>query len=284
MTFFGRDALKMAHEIRLRVARTVGVTISVGVSWNKIFAKLGSDYKKPNAVTEIARGNVCEIVWPLPVSDLLLVGRNTAQELGKYGIHTIGALANADEAFLLRQFGKLGGQLHINACGLDASPVARTGECAPAKSIGNGMTFRRDLCGESDIRVALTALADSVASRMRRAGVECATVQVTLKDPTLKSVTRQKAVPPTRLAADLARACLELIRAGWPEGKPIRTLTVTAQHLLPAGEAPGQISLFDAPGDSLKAERLEEAVDHVRGRYGGKSIQHGSVMGNDLGI
>ena len=284
LTFFGSDALAIAHEIRERVAREIGVTISVGVSWCKIFAKMGSDYKKPNAVTHITCENYRKILWPMPVGELFMVGRNTAAELAKFGIKTIGDLAQTDEAFLLQRFGKQGEYLYASSRGLDDSPVARTGEHDPVKSIGNGMTFKRDLDSEQDIRTGLLVLVDSVAARMRRADVKCTTVQVTIKDTALKSITRQKSIQPTYLAADLVQACLDMIHASWPKGKPIRLLTVTAQNLLPAGEAVEQMSLFDAPRGSEKAEQLEKAVDVIRERYGGEIIRHGSVLGNDLGI
>jgi DNA polymerase-4 len=137
--------LKCAHEIRERVKREIDITISVGVSWNKIFAKLGSDMKKPDAVTEIMRGNWKELVFPLPASDLLLVGKKTAESLAKIGVRTIGDLANCDRDFLVRRFGKMGEQLHRNANGLDDSPVAAIGEGDDLKSVGNGFTFKRDL-------------------------------------------------------------------------------------------------------------------------------------------
>ena len=296
MTFFGGDALSIAHEIRRRVARETGVTISIGVSWNKIFAKMGSEYKKPDAVTEISRLNYREILWPMPVGELFMVGRNTAQALEKFGVRTIGDLARTDENFLRRQFGKMGDYLHGSSNGLDDSPVARVGEHDPAKSIGSGMTFRRDLVGEGEVRTGLLPLADSVAARLRRAGVKCATVQVTIKDTALKSITRQKSVRPTWLAADLVRACLELIHASWPKDppqkacglsgdpryKPIRLLTVTAQNLVPEEEAVEQLSLFDEPGASKDTEQLERAVDGIREKYGSGSIRHGSVLGSEI--
>jgi DNA polymerase-4 len=284
MTFFRGEEVKMAHEIRERVARETGITISVGVSWNKTFAKMGSDYKKPNAVTVISRENFRQILWPLPVGELFGVGRKTAQALEKFGVRTIGDLAGTSEAFLRQQFGSAGELLHSIANGRDDSPVARAGEHDPAKSIGNGMTFKRDLLSARDVRVGLITLADSVAARMRRAGVKCTIVQLTIKDTALKSITRQKTVPPTQLAADLVQACLELLAAHWQAGKPIRLLTITAQNLLPEEEAVEQLSLFSAPEDNHRAEQLERAVDTIREKYGDGSIQHGSVIGNDLGI
>jgi DNA polymerase-4 len=252
--------------------------------WNKIFAKMGSDYKKPNAVTVIGRDNYRALLWPLPAGALFMVGRNTAATLEKFSIRTIGNLAQADEAFLRRQFGKMGDMLHSNTNGLDGNPVVLAGKHDPVKSISNGYTYCRDLTSERDIRTGLLVLADFVAARMRRADVKCATVQVTIKDNALKSITRQKAIAPTYLAADLVQACMDLIHVSWPRGKPIRLLTVTAQNLRPVGETAEQMSLFDTPTDSRKAEQLERAMDDIRERYGGQSIQHGSVLGNDLGI
>ncbi|MCL2884951.1 MAG: DNA polymerase IV, partial [Oscillospiraceae bacterium] len=198
---FGGDAAALAHEIRQRVEQEIGVTISVGVSWNKIFAKFGSDLKKLNAVTVITRGNYQQIVWPLPVGDLFMVGRTTAAALQSYSIRTIGDLARADADFLRGRFGKFGDMLRLYANGLDNSPVARAGEHGLPKSVGNGLTFRRDLLTLEDIQTGVTALADTVAGRLRRAGLKCCTVQVTIKDTALKSIQRQQpAKAPTWLA------------------------------------------------------------------------------------
>jgi DNA polymerase-4 len=284
---FGGDAVKLAHEIRERVAREIGITISIGVSWNKMFAKLGSDLKKPNAVTVITRENYKDVVWPLPAGDLFLVGRNTVEKLQKMYIKTIGDLARADEAMLTRQFGKMGTQLHINANGLDDSPVARIGEQDPVKSVGNGLTFRRDLKTEHDIRTGVIALADSVASRLRAADMKCTTVQVTIKDTALKSIQRQKPTKnPTYLAAELAETAMEIIKVSWNIGKPIRMITVTAQNLVPSNQASEQLTLFDEPDDGKgkKTELLEKTMDKIRGRYGSHSIQPGVILKNDLGI
>jgi len=287
---FGGDPVKLAHEIRERVARETGVTISVGVSWNRMFAKLGSDLKKPNAVTVISRENYKEVVWRLPVRDLFLVGKNTAAVLEKNSIRTIGDLANADAEFLKRILGKAGEQLHINANGSDDSPVARIGEHDPMKSVGNGLTFWRDLVTVEDIRTGVTALADSVASRMRRADVKCNTVQVTIKDPQLKSIQRQKPTSnPTYLAADISKIALEIIESAWKIGKPVRMLTVTAQNLIPASQDIGaeQLSLFEEPDNENKygkAEKIEKAMDAIRGKYGSHSVLRGNVLKNDLGI
>lgn len=284
---FGGDPTALARTLQRRISETLGITISVGISWNRIYAKLGSDQRKPNGVFVITRENYKDIVWPLPATDLFLVGRNTAETLHRIGIKTIGELACADEAMLRRTFGKMGEQMHIYASGLDDSPVAASHEEEQAKSIGNGMTFSRNLETLADIRTGVIALSDSVASRMRRAGMKCSTVQVTIKDAELKSIQRQKSTPhPTWLAAELVEIAMEVIEANWRIGKPIRLITITAQNLLPFEDtAVEQTSLFDTEvKQTKKAEKLELAMDEIRARYGSHSVQSGVILQNNLGI
>lgn len=293
---FGNDPLKCAHEIRERVKREIDITISVGVSWNKIFAKLGSDYKKPNAVTDINRENWKEIVFPLPANDLFFVGRKTAEALSKMGIYTIGDLANCNRDLLVKRFGKAGEQLYLNANGFDMSPVAVAGENEPVKSVGNGYTFKRDLVSESDVHTAVAYLADSVAARLRKHNFKCRVVQVAIKDKNFQSITRQTTLSaPSYLSNDLSRAALELIARHRKSGTPIRTLTITGEHLVPADIAEAeseQLSFFDMPPTLGKAvhvasereEKLEQMIDKIRDRYGSKAIIQGSLLGNDLGI
>ena len=224
----------------------------------------------------------------MPVSALLLVGKAAEETLNRMYIRTIGELANTSEDTLRRRLGKMGEQLHLFANGLDESPVLRADENPDIHSVGNGLTFKRNLVSRDDIKTAVTFLSDSVARRMRRAGVKCMTVQVTIKDTNLKVITRQKATAaPTWLAADLARESVSLIEASWKIGVPIRMLTVTAQKLVPADEAAEQLSLFSGPAESEsseKRERLEKALDAVRNKYGSRSISPGAVVKNDLGI
>ncbi len=283
---FGGDPVALAHEIRKRVTRETGLTVSVGVSWCKIFAKLASDLKKPDAVSVISRENYREVAWSLPAACLLFVGRNTEAELKRWRISTIGQLAAASPELLRERFGKLGDQLHAYANGLDDSPVLEIGEEEDVHSVGNGITFSRDLISYEDIHTSVTALSDSVASRMRRYGLKGTTVQVTIKDTKLKVITRQKPLTkPTYLAADLSRAAMELVEASWKIGSPIRMLTITALKLIPEELAAEQLSLFeeDASGRE-KRERLEKAVDGIREKFGRGSVLPGGVLGNDLGI
>ncbi|QQO08474.1 DNA polymerase IV [Breznakiella homolactica] len=285
---FGGDPAALAHTIRERIPREFGLTVSVGVSFNKIFAKLASDLKKPNAVSIITRDNFRDVVWPMPVSALLMVGESTANVLHSIGISTIGDLAKAKETTLERKLGKFGELLFQYANGTDTSPVRSADEIPDVHSIGNGMTFKRNLYSQDDIKTAVTALADTVASRLRQQGLKCLTVQITIKDPELKVITRQKAAAgPTWLASELARESLSLIEASWSPGKPIRLLTVTAQKLVPADAAREQLNLFQEPDQKItrqKKEKLERAIDTIRDKYGTRSISPGNVIGNDLGI
>lgn len=279
------DGPAIADRLRREVREETGLTISVGVSFNKAFAKLGSDYKKPDATTVISRENMADIVYPLPASALLFVGGQAANRLESMGIRTIGDLAAADPRMLAHTFGKLGDVLHRYACGLDDSPVRRIGEERETKSVGNHLTFRRNLLGEEDIRVGVTALADCVATRLRRSGLKCRTVQVLIKNPQLTSISRQQALErPTNLARDLAEAAMELLRRCWDPARPIRMLSLTALQL--TGEEEGeQLSFFeDERRENDRQERLEGAVDAIRRRYGGAAVLPGSLLHNDLGI
>ena len=162
---------QIADELRERVHRELGLTISVGVSFNKIFAKMGSDYKKPNATTEITRENYRQILFPLPVSDMIFVGKSTAAALEKIGIETIGDLAGADMRMLEKLLGKAGPVLWEYANGLEDSPVQVQGAGEAVKSVSNSITFRRNLVGLEDISQGLLLLADSVAGRAAAAAV-----------------------------------------------------------------------------------------------------------------
>ncbi len=288
LPMFGGDPEKLAHEIRMRIERELRLTISVGVSFNKFFAKTASDMKKPNAVTVITRENYREKIWPLPIGDMHMVGRSTAAVLTAMNILTIGDLAVMDEKTLRDRLGKHGICLRANANGLDASPVFPIDRIEDVKSVGNGITFKRDLISREDILTAIGALSGSVAARLRHQGLKCRAVQVTIKDPSFKVITRQKALPaPSHLSSDLESCAMELIDANWPKDKPIRLLTVTALKLVEKERAVEQLSLFDSPEVQLgreKRENLERVMDKIRQKYGPDSILSASVVKNDLGI
>lgn len=269
------DGAHAAEEIRRRVLCETGLTVSVGVSWCKVIAKLGSDYKKPNAVTVIDRTHFREMVWPLPVRDLLFVGRSTARQLDRLGIHTIGELATTDMDVLIQRLGKNGGVLHAYANGIDPSVVRRAGELPPPKSIGNSATAPRDLVCEEDVRAALLSLTESVAARLRAEKLLCGTVELSLRGVDLHWHSHRAPLQrPTDMTSELLKAALTLCREAhvWPE--PLRSIGVRALDLTPI-DAPRQMDLFEDAGAREKQRNLDLALDHLRAKYGKECVLRG---------
>ncbi len=273
---FGGDAKALADTLRARVKRELGLTISVGVSFNKVFAKLGSDYKKPNATTVIPPEGWQKIVYPLPVGDLLFVGRAASEVLGKYGVHTIGELAVCKVEMLEELMGKAGSQLYRYANGLDDSPVRSADEREPVKSVGNSTTFRRDLTQWSELRDGVALLSDSVAMRLRRHGLYCGGVQLGLRDNKFKNLSRQKLLPhSTHLMREIEAAALELLKDAWKPPTPVRLLSVTAIHLTERQETYEQLDLFSSPKEKQgKQEAVESAMAKIREKYGKGAITY----------
>ncbi len=278
LPYFGVDAGTLADRVRQKIREEIGITISVGVSFCKIFAKMGSDYKKPDATTVITRDNYEDVLWPLPVGRMLYAGKSTCEALKKHHILTIGDLARQDAERVEKILGKSGRSLWLYCNGVDDAPVLRPGQTAEARSVGNGMTFRRDLLGEESLRKALIALSDHVAQRLRHLDKKCRTVQVQVKDTALKVISRQTTLQrPTWLQKELADAAMDILLSQWDMLKPVRALTVTAENLVDAEEAFEQLSLLTAPDDVQheKRERLESAVSLIRERLGESSVHMG---------
>ena len=278
MHLFGGDAAAIAGGIRARIRRELGLTLSVGVSFNKVFAKLGSDYKKPDATTVIPPEDWQRIVWPLPVGAMLFAGPAAQRALAQYGAVTIGDLAAMDAALPERLLGKMGRQLWEYANGLDRSPVRPQHEKEPVKSVGNSFTFREDLTARAQLRRGAAMLCDSVAGRLRAQGLYCGAVAVGIKDPAFKSVSRQKHLPhSTHLRGELLEASMELIDKAWKPGSPVRLLSVTALALTDSLETYEQTDLFAPQREDGRRENLERAVDAIRRKYGGKAISYGEA-------
>lgn len=280
---FGGDGRALADEIRRAVREELNLTVSVGVSFNKVFAKMGSDYQKPDATTVISRDNYRDLIWPLPVTELLFVGRAAARTLSSYGIETIGDLAAFDKEALMHMLGRQGAVLHDYATGAEHAPVVPARDMPGPKSVGNGLTFRRNLLGWSDIQAGVSMLSDSVAARLRSHGLKCATVQVTIRSPDFKDICRQKPLDvPSCLTVEISGAVMELIRSCWDSRAPIRALTITGQNLIPEQEAAEQLNLFSAstPAKRERLERLERTVDGIRGKYGKESIRFAAAQGD----
>ena len=277
------DGKTIADEIRETVKNELGLTVSVGVSFNKVFAKIGSDYKKPDATTVITRENYTDIVYPLPVSDLLYAGKSTCEALRKLGIFTIGDLAGADEKILVRLLGKNGSMLYRYARGEDMSAVAKYDDGEEIKSVGNSMTFRRDLVSYDEFCMGISVLSESVARRLRAKKLKCTTVQISVKTPDFKIFSKQKPLlRPTNLARDIESAAESLLIVPGKKPDPVRALSVTGMGLV-SDNAPEQLLLV--PDETAeKREKLETVIDEIKNRYGEDKIKPAGIMKNDIGI
>lgn len=277
-SLFG-DGEAIAHTIRRRVKQELGLTVSVGVSFNKIFAKLGSDYKKPDAVTVFSRENYRALVWPQPAANLLYVGRATAKKLAGIGVHTIGDLAAADPAALHMLLGKMGPMLHAYANGWDRSPVAEYAAREEAKSIGNMVTAPRDICTPQDADLVLWPLCESVAHRLRRHGLCAGSLSLYVRDVQLEVHTRQcQLAPPTWLARELMEHARALLARHYKWKLPIRTLGVSAGELIPADAVSLQLDLEGTAEKRDKLERIERAMDGLKDRYGAAAVRRGAEL------
>ncbi len=272
----------IADELRRRMREEVGLTISVGVSFNRAFAKLGSDYKKPDGTTVFSRENFKQRVWPLPANTLLYVGKSANDRLNRLGVHTIGELAACDPAFVHHVFGKNGDMLLRYARGEDDEPVRSFYAEREVKSVGNSMTFAHNLVGEDECRMGLTALCDNVGRRLRKRGMVCQTVQLGIRDPEFRNRSRQVTLErPTNATRALIDTSMELLRAHWDLTQPVRLLSVTTANLLPEGQSCEQLSLFDGAEDMQRRERqqkLDKTVDALRERFGKQSVVFAHLM------
>lgn len=273
------DGVRTAHEIKERVKRETGLTVSVGVSWNKILAKLGSDYKKPDAVTVIDREHFESMVWPLPASDMLMVGRSTSRALTRMGIYTIGDVAKTDVEILRARFGKGGVMLHVYANGLDSSPVRRVGEAPPPKSIGNSTTMPADVKSLEAAHFVMLMLAESVGARLRHGGYLCRTVEISLRTAELEwSSHRMRLRYATDITSELYEYGMQLLAESHEFPAPLRSIGLRALELVHA-DAPEQVDIFIDYVNKEKQQKIDAAVDRIRNKYGNSYIQRASIFG-----
>lgn len=271
------DGMTVANQISSRIKKELGITVSIGVSWNKIFAKLGSDYKKPDAITEISRENYKEIVWPLKAEELLYVGRATKRKLNQYGIRTIGELATADRRFLHRTLGKMGVVLSVFANGDDQTPVSYEDEHAPIKSIGNSTTTPRDLENETDVSIIIYLLAESVSARLRENHFVGDVIEISVRDNELHSFTRQRKVSmPTNITSEIGSYAMQIFKENYNWNKPIRSIGVRVADLM-TDTVPVQLDLFNNQERRERQHKMDLAVDEIRRRFGYYSIQRGMM-------
>ncbi len=271
------EPVDTAHAIRRRIKEELGITVSVGVSFNKTFSKLGSDYKKPDAVTVFSRDNYRQLVWPLPIEDMLYVGRATARKLHSRYLYTIGDVACAPVALLTALLGKWGPMLHAMANGRDCQPVIPAGQEAAVQSVSNGMTTPRDVTDEQEARVVLCVLAESVGRRLREQHLVGKTVELQIRDNTLVThgfrVTLDHYVQSTE---DILREGLALLRRKYRWGKPLRSLTLGLSGLEP-DTIPCQLDMLDSAGRE-KRETLDRTVDALKKRFGDGCVRRAVVL------
>jgi DNA polymerase-4 len=265
---------KLAYTIKERIKAEMGVTISIGVSFNKIFAKLGSDLKKPDAVTVISKNSFKAQVWPLPVEELLFVGHSTTLKLNKAGIFIIGDLANCPQDFISDYLGKWGSILHNYANGLDNSPVNNIDYSPQAKGIGNSNTPSKDICCDNDAKILIYTLSESIAHRLKAQNLKGKTVQITIKDTDLQSIDRQMPFDNyTYTSSDIAKKAYELFRKSWDWHKNVRLLGVRVTDLV-SSDGSIQLSMFD----DNKKELLDISIDNIRSRFGKCCVQRGIML------
>lgn len=268
----------IADEIRARIREEIGITASIGVSYNKIFAKLGSDMQKPDATTVITQEDYQQKVWRLPVNELLYVGRSTYKKLANVGITTIGRLATTPLGYLKQLLGKWGEYLWYFANGYDDAPVVKIDHTGIIKGIGNSMTTPRDLETNEDVKLMLYVLAESVAERLRSQNFKGKTIQIYVRDNELSSLERQAKLPANScVSGDIAKKAYEIFRANWNWEKPIRSIGVRATDLITA-DSSIQLSLFDDDNRRARQEQLEHSIDGIRHRFGHYAVQRALLL------
>ena len=284
------DGYHIAQEISSRMKKELGITVSVGVSFNKIFAKLGSDYKKPDAITTMNKDEYRDKAWPLPVSDLLYVGSATNNKLRGIGIRTIGDLARTEESLLVRKLGKMGSILWAFANGYDESPVKIENTSDPIKSVGNSTTTPKDMETDEDVKIVLYILAESVAARLRENGFRCRTVEISIRDKDLLHFSKQvKLQNASNITREIAEAGYKLYKESYrmpadehelknsrPEfyQKPLRSIGIRGTDLV-TDYFWEQLDMFMDPQAREKQMKVDAAVDNIRKRFGFYSIQRG---------
>ena len=273
-----RGGERIAHEIRLRVKRELGITVSVGVSFNKIFAKLGSDMKKPDAVTVIPADSFREKVWPLPVGDLLFVGPATRRKLADMNVRTIGDLARFDAECLRGRLGKPGLVLKAYAAGLDRSPVMPADARMAIQSVGNSATPPHDLQTPVDARCLCYLLAESVAARLRQEGLRARCVSISARNADLVTRSCQQTLPrATNLTGEIAQTAVRLFDGRFAGGFPYRSAGLSCSALTP-DDAPVQLDFLGDEARRIKTERLESAIDGLRRRFGHQIVRRAVVL------
>lgn len=270
----------VANEIRETVKEELGITVSVGVSFNKIFAKLGSDMKKTDAVTVLDESNWRERVWPLPVNELLYVGNATARKLISRGIYTIGDLAAVPVEMIHSWLGKNGVMIWLFARGEDTSRVMPDGYEIPVKTVGHGITCSRDLNAGEEVWRVILELSQDIGHRLREYELCARGVRLTVRGSTLAFEQYQTPLPlPSQSPMEIARSARALFEKRFHWNDTVRAVTVTAIDLMPENP-PIQLDLFGRADRSMKRQKLEDSIDVIRGRFGKNAVVNASLLTN----
>ena len=272
--------LHIAEEIKETIKYELGLTVSIGVSFNKIFAKLGSDMKKPDAITVIKKETFREQIWNLPVSDLLGVGRATEKKLSSIGIRTIGQIAQYPSDFFQRKLGKCGVDLWRFANGLDDSPVVVRDIEAPDKSVGHGMTAVQDLENNAEVWKFILELCQDIGHKLYVYNKKTTGIAIAIRDNQLFSKQWQCVIStPTQSPSCIAKEAFSLFLRSYDWKRPIRSITVRAINLT-SMDAPWQFDLFTDPQKIAKAEALDKTIEELRHRFGKKIIRNACLLNN----
>ncbi|MNO18706.1 DNA polymerase IV [compost metagenome] len=271
--------LEIANEIQQRIRHELGLPCSIGIAPNKLLAKMASDMKKPNGITVLRIRDVSKLLWDKPCNDLFGIGRKTADKLKSMRIYTIGQLAAAEERKLIERFGVAGSWMKRAANGIDDSPV--NDEREKNKSIGHTTTLPRDISRMEDVQRVLLNVADQVARRLRRQNLMAQTIQITIRTPDMKTITRSQSLDTvTEQAEEIYREACELYRRHWNEDKPVRLLGITLQNLVPKEESALQLDLFDYERQPKK-ESLTRTMDMLRDKFGEDAVLTAGMLTDD---
>ncbi|CAM3400340.1 MULTISPECIES: DNA polymerase IV [Paenibacillus] len=271
--------LDIAKEIQDRIREELSLPCSVGIAPNKLLAKMASDMKKPSGLSVLRIRDVPNVLWGKPCAELFGIGRKTAEKLRKLNILTIGDLAKADEHLLTSAFGVTGAWMKRAANGIDHSPVVAERE--QSKSIGHTTTLPQDVTSSDEAKRVLLNLSDQVARRLRRKGLMASGIQITLRTPDMKTITRSKQLSvPTENTEDIYREACVLYDRHWKQERPLRLLGVTLQQLARKEEAAIQLDLFDYEKQPKK-ESLTRVMDELRNKFGESAVLTAGMLGDD---
>lgn len=274
---------EIAYKIKEKVKHSLGLTISVGVSFNKILAKMGSDMKKPDAITVLSKENYKKILYSLPVGDLLFVGKSTCSTLKNMRIYTIGDLANYDVNKLIKKLGKLGMMIHNYANGIDSDKVEEYGTKHDPKSISKGITLPEDVTNVDELIKIIREICSYIAMSLRKKNMRCSVVTVSIKDNLFSTVNRQKQIFKTDLFQEISYVATNILKENYVEGKRVRAITVGVSGLESSNDEV-QLDLFNMCGivnKSKQKQKLEiatKAIDEIRLKYGKNKITFGSLV------